>query len=106
MEHDVAVSGAVRADDGTTPTRIQWESMQRRHRLVAHLESRADRATVDRLVDALASDDEEPLDRTPLRVRLVHVDLPRLEDAGTIAHDADRGTVRLVDEPDWHRSET
>ncbi|WP_226482909.1 DUF7344 domain-containing protein [Natrinema amylolyticum] len=106
IRNDVPVSAAVCTDAGTTPAEIRWESRQRRHRLVAHLESRPDGATVDELVDALASDDGESLEPTRLRIRLVHVDIPRLEDAGAIGHDPERGSVRLVGEPDWYRTET
>ena len=87
MGDDAALAAALGTDDGTTAATGDWESVQRRHRLLDSLESGPGETTVSELVDALAADDAEPLGGEPLRVRLVHVDLPRLEDAGSVAYD-------------------
>lgn len=98
MEDDAALAAALETDDGTTAATGDWESVQRRRRLLDALESGPGETTVSELVDALAADDAEPLDGGPLRVRLVHVDLPRLEDAGSVAYDRRRESVRLIDD--------
>lgn len=38
---------------------------------------------------------QRPADRTALRLRLVHVHLPRLADAGLVEYDPEEGSVRL-----------
>lgn len=105
---------ALRADE-TLRSTTEPAALRRRHRILAHLESRGGTARVSQLVEALAVADGEPLgsadeaplerDRYRLRTRLVHVDLPRLADAGAVAYDAAQGTVRLVEVPDWYRPE-
>lgn len=65
--------------------------------LLAHL-SEERRATVGELVDELA-DDSRGIDRLRVRTELVHVDLPRLADAGIVAFDRDADIVSLDGEP-------
>lgn len=93
MRDDAALAAALR-DDVTTAA-VDWESVRRRNRLVDRLESGTGSTTVDELSAALAADDAEPLDRESLRVRLVHVLLPRLADAGAIVYEPARDRVGL-----------
>ncbi|WP_433624374.1 DUF7344 domain-containing protein [Halomicrococcus sp. NG-SE-24] len=66
---------------------------RRRRVLLAHLfEER--RATVGELADELV-DDSRGTDPLRVRTELVHVDLPRLTDAGIVAFDRDADTVSL-----------
>ncbi len=97
MHTDAALAVALRADDTTTATG-NWESVQRRHRLLDVLEVSTGEISVSELVDALAADDAELLDADRLHVRLVHVDLPLLEDAGEITYDSDGDAVWLTDD--------
>ncbi|WP_459809561.1 DUF7344 domain-containing protein [Halopiger thermotolerans] len=98
---------ALRADE-TLASSIPPFALRRRRRLLAHLESAAGAVTVSALVDALADEAAAPTlgrgdGRDSLRVRLVHVDLPRLEATGAVAYDPADETVRLLEAPDWYR---
>ena len=71
---------------------------RRRRLLLGHLHEAGSSVAVDELVDALAADD--PADRGRLRLKLYHIDLPKLVDAGFVRFDRETGTVALVDGPD------
>ena len=71
--------------------------LERRRQVLEALESLSGRATVDDLVAELQATDRDAVDgdADQIRIRLHHVDLPRLADAGRIAYDVDGRRVRL-----------
>lgn len=71
----------------------------RRARVVRTLADAPERTLdFDRLVDRVAhrTDGDDPLERDRIAIRLHHVDLPKLSDAGVLDYDADDGTVRIL----------
>lgn len=75
----------------------------RRRRAVLHCLAREGTPVeLDALVERVAANEADAFgavsdDRQQLRVSLVHVHLPKLEDAGFVRHDRDAGRVRLAD---------
>jgi len=75
----------------------------RRRRLLALLIDETP-TTVDEIATVLAGWDATdsgtmatPDDRTKIRIRLIHSDLPVMVEAGLVTHDSDSGTVRIND---------
>lgn len=124
IQHDHASSlwDAPDIDPSTVVESPELVAVERRRRLLTHLqhesESESESTTVDELVVAL-SDDGTPVesssgdadhgegeagnratagtvDRSNLRIYLHHVDLPMLEAAGLIEYDAERQRVEVV----------
>ena len=90
---------ADRSPAGATGTEAETEPLVRRRLTLEALESLSGRATVDELAAELLATGHDAVDGDAerIRIRLHHVDLPRLADAGRIAYDADRDRVRLLD---------
>ncbi|QSW98840.1 DUF7344 domain-containing protein [Haloterrigena alkaliphila] len=87
------------ATDASLASATGTEPQLRRRFVLEALESLSGRATVDELVDALLTrgDDAVDDDAETIRIRLHHVDLPKLADAGLIAYHVDRNRVWLLD---------
>lgn len=94
-----ATDAADRSPAAPTRTEAETEPQRRRRLTLEALESLSGRATVDELVAELlaAGHDAVDGDAERIRIRLHHVDLPRLADAGRIAYDVERERVRLLD---------
>jgi DNA-binding transcriptional ArsR family regulator len=77
----------------------------RRRRIIACLAEQDGSVTSTELAEAIARRDAETAgdgERTDsIRASLYHAHLPKMDDAGVVAYDRDRETVRLVD-PDDH----
>lgn len=85
--------------DGADRTVFDVLANARRARIVRTLADAPERTLdFDRLVDHVArrTDEDGPLERDRIAIRLHHVDLPKLSDAGVLDYDADDGTVRIL----------
>ena len=100
LRNEPSTTAAVdRSSLETIATEAETEPLVRRRLTLEALESLSGRATVDELVAELLATGHDAVDGDAerIRIRLHHVDLPRLADAGRIAYDVDRRRVRLVD---------
>lgn len=72
----------------------------RRRRVLRYLESAKDGPTsVATLADVLRRRNEAGADRATLRARLHHVELPKLDDAGLLTYDPERGEIEYHGHP-------
>lgn len=93
------------------PTRVDivMETLSRWHRrrFLYYLREQ-ESATCDELVDLLtgwATVDEDdvagPTDRRQMAIKLAHVTMPKLQDAGLVRYDPATDVVELTELPDW-----
>lgn len=75
-------------------------SNRRRRYVLYSLREQEGSATVEELADRVTSleEDDGEADRDRVRTDLHHNQLPRLEDAGAVTFDAERGYVTLADD--------